>query len=79
MFDANLFDRHLHYAAPFLDTVHPLVSAESRNVLQFSFFNRSEFQNCHEFPDRLVPFLKKLPPEYKSQLRFRIEIGWTQN
>jgi uncharacterized protein YecE (DUF72 family) len=44
-------------------------------VFQFPFFNRSVFRDRHEFLDRLIPFLKKLPDAH----RFAIEIrnrGW---
>jgi len=40
-------------------------------VFQFPFFNRSVFRDRHEFLDRLVPFLKKLPPAYKFAIEIR--------
>jgi hypothetical protein len=39
-------------------------------VFQFPFFNRNIFRDRHEFLDRLVPFLTKLPKAH----RFAIEI-----
>jgi len=39
-------------------------------VFQFPFFNRSIFRDRHQFLDRFVPFLKKLP----GARRFAIEI-----
>ncbi len=44
-------------------------------VFQFPFFNRSIFRDRHEFLDRLVPFVTKLP----DSRRFAIEMrnrGW---
>jgi uncharacterized protein YecE (DUF72 family) len=40
-------------------------------VFQFPFFNRSVFRDRHEFLDRLVPFLKKLPHPYKFAIEIR--------
>jgi uncharacterized protein YecE (DUF72 family) len=40
-------------------------------VFQFPFFNRSVFQDRHEFLDRLVPFLTKLPDGYKFATEIR--------
>jgi uncharacterized protein YecE (DUF72 family) len=36
-----------------------------------AFFNRSAFQDRHEFLDRLVPFLTKLPDGYKFAIEIR--------
>jgi uncharacterized protein YecE (DUF72 family) len=44
-------------------------------VLQFPFFNKSAFQDRHEFLDRLVPFLGKLPNSYKFGVEIRNR-GW---
>jgi uncharacterized protein YecE (DUF72 family) len=40
-------------------------------VFQFPFFSRGSFQDRHEFLDRLVPFLKKLPTDQKFALELR--------
>jgi uncharacterized protein YecE (DUF72 family) len=40
-------------------------------VFQFPFFNRSAFRDRHEFLDRLVPFLAKLPDRCKFALEIR--------
>ena len=40
-------------------------------VFQFPFFNKSAFQDRHEFLDRLVPFLAKLPNSYKFAIEIR--------
>jgi uncharacterized protein YecE (DUF72 family) len=38
---------------------------------QFPFFKRSIFRDRHEFLDRLVPFLKKLPNSHKCAIEMR--------
>ena len=40
-------------------------------VFQFPFFNRSIFRDRHEFLDRLVPFIKKLPNSHKFAIEMR--------
>jgi uncharacterized protein YecE (DUF72 family) len=40
-------------------------------VLQFPFYNRSEFKTQSDFFDRLIPFLKKLPRDYKFAVEIR--------
>jgi uncharacterized protein YecE (DUF72 family) len=40
-------------------------------VFQFPFFNRSIFRDRHEFLDRLVPFLAKLPNSQKFAIEMR--------
>jgi uncharacterized protein YecE (DUF72 family) len=40
-------------------------------VFQFPFFNRSVFRDRHEFLDRLIPFLKKLPHAYQFAIEIR--------
>jgi uncharacterized protein YecE (DUF72 family) len=40
-------------------------------LFQFPFFNRSVFRDRHEFLDRLIPFLKKLPHAYKFAIEIR--------
>ena len=47
--------------AEFLRTMDILGSKLGPIVFQFPFFNKSAFQDRHEFLDRLVPFLAKLP------------------
>ena len=54
----------------FLNTMGLLGKKLGPIVFQFPFFNRSAFRDRHEFLDRLVPFLRKLPTAY----RFAIEI-----
>ena len=54
----------------FLDTMAILGKKSGPIVIQLPFFNRSVFRDRHEFVDRLIPFLKKLPGER----RFAIEI-----
>jgi len=44
-------------------------------VFQFPFFNRSIFRDRHEFLDRLVPFLTKLPNSQKFAIELRNR-GW---
>src|SRR6266571_4039253 len=60
--DANLNE--------FLSTMELLGQKLGPIVFQFPFFNRSSFRDRHEFLDRLVPFLRKLPAAH----RFAIEI-----
>src|SRR5258708_17103961 len=40
-------------------------------VFQFPFFNRGIFRDRHEFLDRLVPFLTKLPEAHKFAIEIR--------
>ena len=40
-------------------------------VFQFPFFNRAIFRDRHEFLDRLVPFLAKLPEDRKFAIEMR--------
>ena len=40
-------------------------------VFQFPFFNRSIFRDRHEFLDRLVPFLTKLPEGHRFAIEMR--------
>jgi uncharacterized protein YecE (DUF72 family) len=54
----------------FLDTMSILGPKLGPIVFQFPFFNPSIFRDRHEFLDRLVPFLTKLP----EAQRFAIEI-----
>jgi uncharacterized protein YecE (DUF72 family) len=57
--------------AEFLKTMDVLGAKLGPVVLQFPFFNKSAFQDRHEFLDRLVPFLTKLPAGYKFALEIR--------
>jgi uncharacterized protein YecE (DUF72 family) len=57
--------------AGFLNTMDILGDKLGPIVFQFPFFNRSMFQDRHEFLDRLVPFLEKLPEGYKFALEIR--------
>ena len=56
--------------ADFLRTMDALGPKLGPIVFQFPFFNKSAFRDRHEFLDRLLPFLVKLPNSY----RFAIEI-----
>jgi uncharacterized protein YecE (DUF72 family) len=40
-------------------------------VFQFSFFNSSVFKTRSDFLDRFIPFLKKLPRDYKFAVEIR--------
>ena len=53
----------------FLETTNILGPKLGPIVFQFPFFARSVLQDQHEFTDRLIPFLKKLPDR-----KFAIEI-----
>jgi uncharacterized protein YecE (DUF72 family) len=55
----------------FLTTMDLLGKKLGPMVFQFPFFNRSVFRDRHEFLDRLVPFLKKLPQGYKFAIEIR--------
>jgi uncharacterized protein YecE (DUF72 family) len=55
----------------FLKTMDVLGTKLGPIVFQFPFFNRSAFQDRHEFLDRLVPFLTKLPDGYKFAIEIR--------
>jgi uncharacterized protein YecE (DUF72 family) len=55
----------------FLKTMDVLGTRLGPIVFQFPFFNKSAFQDRHEFLDRLVPFLAKLPNSYKFALEIR--------
>src|SRR4029077_18654180 len=57
--------------AEFLKTMDILGNKLGPIVFQFPFFNRSAFRDRHEFLDRLVPFLAKLPDRYKFALEIR--------
>ena len=55
----------------FLDTMGILGPKLGPVVFQFPFFNRSTFRDRHEFLDRLVPFLRKLPNSQKFAIEMR--------
>jgi len=55
----------------FFDTMSILGPKLGPIVFQFPFFNRSIFRDRHEFLDRLVPFLTKLPKSYKFAIEMR--------
>ena len=55
----------------FLKTMDVLGSKLGPIVFQFPFFNRSAFQDRHDFFDRLVRFLRKLPAGYKFAIEIR--------
>jgi uncharacterized protein YecE (DUF72 family) len=55
----------------FLDTMDILGKKLGPIVFQLPFFNRRVFQDRHEFLDRLVPFLKRLPAAYKYAIEIR--------
>jgi uncharacterized protein YecE (DUF72 family) len=54
----------------FLDTMSILGAKLGPVVFQFPFFDKWKIKDRHEFTDRLIPFLKKLP----ADRRFAIEI-----
>ena len=55
----------------FLDTMDLLGPKLGPIVFQFPLFNRSVFRDRHDFLDRLVPFLRKLPGAYKFAIEIR--------
>jgi uncharacterized protein YecE (DUF72 family) len=55
----------------FLDTVAILGKKLGPVVFQFPFFNRSAFRDRNAFLDRLIPFLKRLPREYRFAIETR--------
>jgi uncharacterized protein YecE (DUF72 family) len=55
----------------FLDTIGILGKKLGPIVFQFPFFSRSAFRDRHEFLDRLIPFLRKLPESYKFAIEIR--------
>ena len=57
--------------AEFLKAMDLLGNKPGPIVFQFPFFNGSIFQDRHEFLDRLVPFLAKLPAGYKFAIEIR--------
>lgn len=59
----------------FLGTIEILGKKLGPIVVQLPFFNRSAFHDRHEFLDRLIPFLKKLPATHKFAIEIRNR-GW---
>src|SRR5215469_7337625 len=57
--------------AQFLETMHLLGPKFGPIVFQFPFFSRAAFHDRHEFTDRLVPFLKRLPDRHKFAMEIR--------
>src|SRR5260221_13857664 len=55
----------------FVDTMSILGPKLGPIVFQFPFFSRSVFRDRHEFLDRLVPFLAKLPNSHKFAIEMR--------
>jgi uncharacterized protein YecE (DUF72 family) len=55
----------------FLDTMSILGPKLGPIVFQFPFLNRSIFHDRHEFLDRLVPFLTKLPEGHRFAIEMR--------
>jgi uncharacterized protein YecE (DUF72 family) len=55
----------------FLDTMGLLGAKLGPIVFQFPFFSRGVFRDRHEFLDRLVPFLTKLPADQKLAIELR--------
>jgi uncharacterized protein YecE (DUF72 family) len=55
----------------FLDTMSILGPKLGPIVFQFPFFNRGIFRDRHEFIDRLVPFLTKLPEGHRFAIEMR--------
>jgi uncharacterized protein YecE (DUF72 family) len=55
----------------FLDTMGLLGTKLGPIVFQFPFFSRGIFRDRHEFLDRLVPFLEKLPANQKFAIEPR--------
>jgi uncharacterized protein YecE (DUF72 family) len=55
----------------FLGTVDILGKKLGPIVFQFPFFDRSAFRDRHEFLDRFIPLLNKLPRTYKFAMEIR--------
>ena len=55
----------------FLDTMNILGEKLGPMVFQFPFFDKWKIKDRHEFTDRLIPFLKKLPTERKFAIEIR--------
>ena len=57
----------------FVDTMGILGEKLGPMVLQFPLFNRGVFSNQSDFLDRMIPFLKKLPNDYRFAVEIRNE------
>jgi uncharacterized protein YecE (DUF72 family) len=55
----------------FPDTMSILSEKLGPIVFQFPFFDKWKIKDRHEFTDRLIPFLKKLPTERKFAIEIR--------
>jgi uncharacterized protein YecE (DUF72 family) len=55
----------------FLETMGILGDKLGPMVFQFPFFDKWKIKDRHEFTDRLIPFLKKLPTERKFAIEIR--------
>lgn len=55
----------------FLDTMNILGDKLGPVVFQFPLFDKWKIKDRHDFTDRLIPFLKKLPAGYKFALEIR--------
>jgi uncharacterized protein YecE (DUF72 family) len=55
----------------FIKVVHILDEKLGVVVFQFPFFDKWRVKDRHEFTDRLIPFLKKLPSGYKFAIEIR--------
>jgi uncharacterized protein YecE (DUF72 family) len=57
--------------AEFVEVMSVLGEKLGVMVLQFPFFDRVKIADRHEFTDRLIPFLKKVPAGYKFAIEIR--------
>src|ERR1700738_5281083 len=55
----------------FVDTMDILDEKLGPMVFEFPFFDRSLFKTRSDFLDRFIPFLKKLPHDYKFAVEIR--------
>ena len=55
----------------FLDTMSILGAKLGPVVFQFPFFDKWKIKDRHEFTDRLIPFLKKLPADRQFAIEIR--------
>jgi uncharacterized protein YecE (DUF72 family) len=55
----------------FLETMTLLGDKLGPMVFQFPFFDKWKIKDRHEFTDRLIPFLKKLPTDSKCAIEIR--------
>ena len=55
----------------FLDTMGILGGKLGPMVFQFPLFDKWKIKDRHAFTDRLIPFLKKLPADYKFAIEIR--------